>query len=83
MKSVQARLAKIEQQIKSNSVEMLTVYYKDGSVKKIHPMDAIQLALFEADKISCFEEESGCKNCGVIEGLVNALLIVDEEEGET
>ena len=58
------------------------MHYKDGSTRRIHPGDAILLSLDEADKIERFEEEPGGSNNGILEGLVNALLIPTEEEGK-
>lgn len=83
MNALQRRIKAVEREIKARSGGMFTVYYKDGSTRRIHPGDAIQLSLDEADKIERFEEEPGGSNNGILEGLVNALLLPgDMDEGK-
>ena len=83
MNALQRRIKAVEREIKARSGGMFTVYYKDGSTRQIHPGDAIQLSLDEADKIERFEEEPGGSNNGILEGLVNALLLPgDMDEGK-
>ena len=83
MKDLQRRIKAVEREIKARSGGMFIVHYRDGRTRQIHPGDAIQLSLDEADKIERFEEIPGGNNGGVLEGLVNALLIpTDEEEGK-
>lgn len=79
MKGLQRRIEAIEHAIKARSGGMFTVHYKDGSTRRIHPGDAIALSLEEADKIERFEEEPGGGNNGILEGLVNALLLPGDE----
>lgn len=75
MNTLQRRIKAVETEIKKQNVDLLTVYYKDGSTRKIYPGDAIKLSLNEADKIERFEEDPGGNNDGILEGLVNALLL--------
>lgn len=82
MNHLQKRVKALEKEIAKTSGGMFTVHYKDGSTRRIHPGDAILLSLDEADKIERFEEEPGGSNNGILEGLVNALLIPTEEEGK-
>lgn len=82
MKDLQRRIKAVEREIKARNGGMFTVYYKDGSTRLIHPGDAIRLSLDEADKIERFEEEPGGGNNGILEGLVNALLLPGEDEGK-
>ena len=79
MNALQRRIKAVERAIKARSGGMFTVYYKDGSTRRIHPGDAIQLSLDEADKIERFEEDEGGTNNGILEGLVNALLLSGED----
>lgn len=80
MKDLQRRIEAVERAIKARTGGMFTVYYKDGSTRRIHPGDAILLSLEEANKIDRFEEEPGGENEGILEGLVNALLLPGDEE---
>ena len=84
MNTLQRRIKAVEAEIKKRNGGLFTVYYKDGTTRKIHPGDAIQLSLNEADKIERFEEDEGGTNNGILEGLVNALLLpgedIDEED---
>lgn len=80
MKELQRRLEVVEKEIKAQTGGLFTVYYKDGSTRTVRPGDALLLSLEEADKIERFEEEPDGGNNGILEGLVNALLIPDNEE---
>ena len=80
MNTLQRRIKAVETEIKKRNGGLFTVYYKDGSTRKIHPGDAILLSLNEADKIERFEEDEGGTNNGILEGLVNALLLPGEDE---
>ena len=80
MKDLQRRIEAVERAIKARTGGMFAVYYKDGSTRRIHPGDAILLSLEEANKIDRFEEEPGGENNGILEGLVNALLLPGDEE---
>lgn len=82
MNALQRRIKAVERAIKARSGGMFTVYYKDGSTRRIHPGDAIQLSLYEADKIQRFEEDEGGTNNGIIEGLCNALLLSGKDQGK-
>lgn len=75
MNTLNRRIKAVEKAIKAYSGGLITVFYKDGSTKQIYPGCAIKLCLDERDKIERFEEYQGGNNGGVIEGLVNALLI--------
>lgn len=79
MNTLQRRIKAVETEIKKRNGGLFTVYYKDGTTRKIHPGDAIQLSLNEADKIERFEEDEGGTNNGILEGLVNALLLPGED----
>ena len=79
MNALQRRIKAVETEIKKRNGGLFTVYYKDGSTRKIHPGDAILLSLNEADKIERFEEDEGGTNNGILEGLVNALLLPGED----
>lgn len=78
MNALQRRIKAVERAIKARSGGMFTVYYKDGSTRRIHPGDAIQLSLYEADKIQRFEEDPEGGDNGIIESLVNDLLPGEE-----
>ena len=78
MNALQRRIKAVERAIKARSGGMFTVYYKDGSTRRIHPGDAIQLSLYEADKIQRFEEDPEEGDNGIIEALVNDLLPGEE-----
>ena len=80
MKDLQRRIKAVEKEIKAHNRGMFTVHYKDGSTRRIHPGDAILLSLEESDKIERFEEDPGGSNNGILEGLVNALLLPGDEE---
>lgn len=80
MKSIQSRIKELERVIKARNGSLFTVYYKDGSTRRIQPGDAIPLCLYEADKIERFEEDEGGTNNGIIEGLCNALLLSGEDQ---
>ena len=82
MNALQRRIKAVERAIKARSGGMFTVYYKDGSTRRIHPGDAIVLSLEEADKIERFEEDEDGMNNGILEGLVNALLLPGDDEGK-
>lgn len=81
MNALKRRIEAVEKEIKARNGGMLTVFYKDGSTRRIHPGEAIQLSLNEADKIERFEEDEDGNNGGILEGLVNALLLPGEDEG--
>ena len=72
------RVEVVEREIKARNGNMFTVFYKDGTTRRIHPGDSIRLSLEEADKIERFEEDPGGSNNGILEGLVNALLLPGE-----
>lgn len=78
MNELQRRIKAVERAIKARSGGMFTVYYKDGSTRRIHPGDAIQLSLYEAYKIQLFEEDPEGGDNGIIEALVNDLLPGEE-----
>lgn len=82
MKGLQRRIKAVEKEIKAHNRGMFTVHYKDGSTRRIHPGDAIVLSLEEADRIERFEEDEDGVNNGVLEGLVNALLLPGDDEGK-
>lgn len=82
MNTLQRRIKAVEAAIKKQNGGLFTVHYKDGTTKKIHPGDAILLSLNEADKIERFEEDEGGTNNGILEGLVNALLLPGEDTDE-
>lgn len=83
MNYLQRRIKALEKEIKGRTGGMFTVYYKDGTTRKIHPGDAILLSLNEADKIERFEEDPGGTNAGILEGLANALLLPGDDPNET
>ena len=78
MKDLQRRIKAVEREIKARNGNMFTVFYKDGTTRRIHPGDSIRLCLDEADKIERFEEDPGGSNNGILEGLVNTLLLPGE-----
>lgn len=83
MNALQRRIKAVEKEIKARNGGLFTVYCKDGTTRKIHPGDAIQLSLDEADKIERFEEDPGGTNAGILEGLANALLLPGDDPNET
>ena len=83
MNYLRKRIEAVEKEIKARNGNMFTVFYKDGTTRRIHPGDSIRLCLDEADKIERFEEDPGGTNAGILEGLANALLLPgDPNEGE-
>ena len=78
MNYLQRRIKAVEKEIKARNGNMFTVYYKDGTTRRIHPGDSIRLWLDEGDKIERFEEDPGGSNNGILEGLVNTLLLPGE-----
>lgn len=78
MNYLQRRIKAVEREIKARTGGMFTVYYKDGTTRRIHPGDAIRLSLDEGDKIERFEADPGGSNNGILEGLVNTLLLPGE-----
>ena len=80
MNALEKRIEAIEKAIKSHDAGLFTVFYKDGSTRRLPPMDAVKLALTDAENIERFEEDEGSTNEGVLEGLANALLIPADEE---
>ena len=78
MNYLRRRIEAVEKEIKARNGNMFTVYYKDGSTRRIHPGDSIRLCLDEGDKIERFEEDEDGMNNGILEGLVNALLLPGE-----
>lgn len=67
------RLEALEQKALSEEVGLLTVFYKDGSSRRVFGCEAVLLSLEESDKIERFEEV-GEGNGHILEGLVNVLL---------
>lgn len=82
MNAFQRRTKAVEREIKAGNGGLFTVYYKNGTTRKIQPGDAILLSFNEADKIERFEEDEGGTNNGILEGLVNALLLPGEDMDE-
>lgn len=79
-KSTKARLEALEASYKGLIDSFFTVYYHDGSTRLESAGNCIGLALSEPDKIARFEEGERSGNDGIMEGLLNALLI--DTEGE-
>lgn len=75
MQAIVKRIEALEKTIKKRNSGLYTVYYKDGTTKKVVSGDVILLCLEEADKIERFEEGEDNMNNGVLEGLANALLV--------
>ena len=82
MNYLQRRIKALEREITARTGGTFTVYYKDGTTRKIYPGDAIKLSLEEADKIERFEEDRGGMNAGILEGLANALLLPGDPNEE-
>ena len=78
MNYLRRRIEAVEKEIKARSGGTFTVYYKDGTTRRIHTGDSIRLSLDEGDKIERFEEDPGGNNDGILEGLANALLLPGE-----
>ena len=78
MNYLRRRINAVEKEVRAHTGGLFTVFYKDGSTRRIRPGDAILLSLEEGDKIERFEEDPGGNNGGVIEGLANALLLPGE-----
>lgn len=78
-KTLLKRLEVLENKIKPLS---FTVYYKNGKTRLIKPADAIVLALHEGELIDRFEENEPCINCGCLQDLCNALLVIDNNNDE-
>ena len=72
--AIQSRVKTLEKEISSLQNGMFTVHFKDGTKKKVHPDETINLCLKEADKISRFEEDPRGNNNGKLEALLNGLL---------
>ena len=74
MPDIKKRLEVLEKEIEKRNGGLFTVYYKDGTTRKIEAGEVIILSLEEADKIERFEEGEAGNNDGILEGLANALL---------
>lgn len=72
--NLQKRLTALEKIQRDREGGLYTVYFKDGTKKRIHPGDCLPMALDDDGKIDHFEEGDGCHNDGVLEGLANILL---------
>ena len=81
-KSLLRRIEAVEEEIKKRDKGLFTVFYRNGSVRKIPPADAILLCRREAGEIKRFEETTGESDNGLLEGLVNALLLPDDTKKE-
>lgn len=81
MNTLQRRIKAVETQIKAKGGGLITAYYKDGTTRKVYPGEAIALTLNEGDLIARFEEGESGTNDGIVEGLVNTLLL--SGNGET
>ena len=80
MKDLRKRIEALGKEIEARKPQFMTVYYKDGTQKKIHPGDAVRLALEEGETIDYFEDDPNGANQGCLMGLANALLIDPEED---
>ena len=78
MNYLQRRIKALEKEIKGRTGGMFTVYYMNGTTRKVYPGDVIRLSLEESDKIDRFEEDPGGTNAGRLEGLANVLLLPGE-----
>lgn len=74
MNSLLKRLEALEKEIAKHDKGLFTVYYKDGTSKKIDISKVLWTALDEGDMIDRFEEDKSGTNDGEIEGLANALI---------
>ena len=81
-KSLLRRIEAVEEKIKRQDEGLFAVFYRSGSIRKIPPSDAILLCQSEADEIKRFEETTGESDNGLLEGLVNALLLPDDTKKE-
>lgn len=76
MQDISRRLEALEKEIEKRNGGFFTIYYKDGTTKKIEIGQVILFCLCEeSEKIERFEEGESCNNDGILEGLANALLI--------
>lgn len=83
MGTLKARIKAVEKKISQLQDGLFTVYYKDGTTKRVPPGETINLCLQEGEKIERFEEDPGSKGkTGILEGLVNELLSIEPEEAE-
>ncbi len=80
MNTLQRRIKAVETQIKAKGGDLITAYYKDGTTRKVYPGEAIALSLTEGELIARFEEGESGGNAGIVEGLVNALLLPGKGE---
>lgn len=78
MNYLRRRIEAVEKAIRARDGNMFTVIYKDGTTRRIRAGDSIRLSLDEGDMIERFEEDPGGSNNGILEGLVNALLLPSE-----
>lgn len=74
MNASKRRIKALEKKIKEREGGLFTVYYKDGTSRKVEPGEALLLSLNETEKIDCFVEEPGGKDNGRISDFVNAFL---------
>lgn len=78
--SLQKRIEKLEKESGEKSSALLTVCYKDESIKSVYAMNAVALSLNEGKLIDHFEEAENSANGGVVEGLANILLRGNNDE---
>lgn len=78
MNAIQRRLKTVEDKLRGRNNGLITVYFLDGTTKTVYPGEAIALSLADRDEIERFEE-IGDTNGGIVEGLVNALLLPGED----
>lgn len=78
--TTKSRLMALETLCRASQGKLFTVYYRDGRTRREAPGNCIDLALREPELIERFEEGKNCGNNGIMEDLLNALLI-DTSEG--
>lgn len=71
---LQKRIEKIECETVKKDAFLITAFFKDGTKRRVFPMEAVLLSLSEGDTIDHFEEDAHSNNEGIAEGLANILL---------
>ena len=73
-KEIKTRIGKLEKLFSAQDIGMITVFYKDGTIRRVYGCEAVILSIFEGEKIERFED--GTEATGyALEGLAKALLI--------
>ena len=77
------RLVVLEKKMRLDPSGAFLVYYKDGETQIANSAECVDLVLKEGERIEHFEDtqpQGKRKACGLMESLLNGLLIPYQEE---